>query len=105
MLIDDRCYSKSGQKARLNGRANMADLALSAMAALFELTHYRAPRSMANCAKQSYSGGSYLGWRYRHGRAASNANHPPLVGVITYYIVRRAWERDESGPSRGTNSA
>jgi hypothetical protein len=23
---------------------------------------------------------------------------PPLVGLITYYIVRRVWERDEDRP-------
>jgi hypothetical protein len=26
---------------------------------------------------------------------------PPLVGVITYYIVRRVWERDEERSVEG----
>ena len=79
----------------------MAELALSAMAALFELTHYPRPTLMANRAKRSYSGGSYLGWRTAMGELLVTLTIPPLVGVITYYIVRRVWERDEERSVEG----
>ena len=28
---------------------------------------------------------------------------PPLVGLITYIVIRRIWERDENGPGEAVS--
>ena len=32
-----------------------------------------------------------------HGLAFGDADRSPIVGVVTYIIVRRIWDRDENG--------
>ena len=30
---------------------------------------------------------------------------PPIVGLVTYIIVRRIWERDENGPKQSVGTS
>ena len=30
---------------------------------------------------------------------------PPIVGVVTYIVVRRIWDRDENGPGKQSAGA